>query len=282
MLKTILTKLNGHGTEADSLDAALQQLGRDREAVRAELDTLNQKRRQALLDDANDETLDQLERAIDRAAIRLEKVNIAEQPLRAKRDAALAEAARQARARDRKAFAAEFEPLCEEALTLSARAAALVGKAAGMQLDPTVRQGALPLLGFLANWIAERQPDINAARAALARDGAVKKPGARKPAAPPPSRPAQSKPPETLQRQVRLYADYGGPPPGPLTAPRTPDDSAPLQAGEARVKVLSAGFSPSDDRPQAAYGQVLRMPAGAAHKAADRGAVEILEGGAPR
>jgi hypothetical protein len=63
--------------------------------------------------------------------------------------------------------------------------------------------------------------------------------------------------------------------PGIHRAERTPDDLAPLEPGQARVRVLRAGFSPADDKPQSHYGQLLRMPIQAALRA--EGAIEIIE-----
>jgi hypothetical protein len=63
--------------------------------------------------------------------------------------------------------------------------------------------------------------------------------------------------------------------PGIHRAERTPDDQAPLEPGQARVRVLRAGYSPANDRPQAHYGQLLRMSLQVALRA--EGVVEIVE-----
>lgn len=62
-------------------------------------------------------------------------------------------------------------------------------------------------------------------------------------------------------------------------APRKPDDTAPLLAGEVRVRVMRAGYSPADDAPQCARGQLIRMPKDRAEKAVAAGVVEIVEEG---
>src|SRR5579871_987042 len=82
MFHKLMTRLNGHSVEPAAVAEALTQLNRDREAVRAEIDGLNQRRRTALLDDASDAELDKIERLIDRATVRLEKLSLSEQPLR--------------------------------------------------------------------------------------------------------------------------------------------------------------------------------------------------------
>src|SRR5271154_5458709 len=81
MFNKIIATLNGHGSEAASLEAAILQLGRDRDEARARIDELQKKRHRALLDDASDADLDKLERQLDRALTRLEKLNLAEPPL---------------------------------------------------------------------------------------------------------------------------------------------------------------------------------------------------------
>jgi hypothetical protein len=82
LFNKILAGLNGHGSEAESLDAALVQLGRDRDETRGKIDELQKQRHQLLLDDGTDADLDKLERQIDRAETRLEKQNMSEAPLR--------------------------------------------------------------------------------------------------------------------------------------------------------------------------------------------------------
>jgi hypothetical protein len=83
--------------------------------------------------------------------------------------------------------------------------------------------------------------------------------------------PHQRAPITDSARAVRL----GDGAPGIHRAERTPDDLAPLEPGQARVRVLRAGYSPADNRPQAHYGQLLRMPIQAAQRA--EGAIEIVE-----
>jgi hypothetical protein len=58
---------------------------------------------------------------------------------------------------------------------------------------------------------------------------------------------------------------------------RPADDMSPLAPGMARVRVMRPGFSPADDRPQCHFGQIVVMPLGAARRAAEKAAVEILE-----
>jgi hypothetical protein len=59
--------------------------------------------------------------------------------------------------------------------------------------------------------------------------------------------------------------------------PRPADDMSELAPGTARVRVMRAGFSPADDRPQSHFGQVVVMPLGAARRSAEMAAIEILE-----
>jgi len=270
MLKTILAKLNGHAVEPPSLAEALAQLARDRQVTKEEIDGLNAKRRQALLEDATDAALDKIERQIDRATIQLEKLTLAEQPLRDQLEAARARATAEQRERDRKHFAEVFEPLADDAFALSRRAADLVALAERLHLDPAVRQGAIPLLSFLAAWIEERRPAVEAARIALGDEVSMPPPPSppivRR--SPPSERPAGS----SMQHAVRLgVADRQ---PAPKVAPQT-DDAEPLQPGYVRVVVLHAGFQ-DEAGIQHRAGHQFQLPASAAKNAARNGAVEII------
>jgi hypothetical protein len=86
--------------------------------------------------------------------------------------------------------------------------------------------------------------------------------------------PHERKPATDSARGVSLALDDRAPAP---KQPRTPDDMSPLEPGEVRVRALRSGFSPREDLPQAAYRQIVRMSLGAAERAANAGAVEILE-----
>ena len=276
MIKSILSRLNGHAIEPSALSEALAQLARDRAATEAEITLLNAKRRQALLDDASDEVLDKLERQIDRANVKLEKLTIAEQPLREQ----LATATAAERRRRWDAHVAAHRTATDEFL-VAARTAAAKHAALGAVAEQARREGfeaevqtwpATP--NVAGNLLAA--PDLldQFERAMAPRTITVKSPA---PHDVPVPRAATRQP--TLQHAVRIA---GGVPldvsPGQrLTASRDPDDTAPLEAGEARVRVLRSGYSPSDDRPQATRGQLLRMPRSAAEKAASAGVIEILE-----
>jgi hypothetical protein len=96
MLTKLLERLNGHAGDPASLAEALGALGRERIAARTSLKELQERRRQALLDDAADSQLDKLEREIDRGQTRIEKLDMAEAPLREQLSAAQAAAAKRA------------------------------------------------------------------------------------------------------------------------------------------------------------------------------------------
>lgn len=279
MFEAIIKRLNGSAYEPASISEALAQLDRDKKTVTGELDALNQRRRQALLEDATDAVLDKIERQIDRATIQLEKLTLAEQPLRDQLEAARARATQEQKERDRNEFAAAFEPLAKDAFDLSRRAGALAARVESLHLDPSMRQSALPLLAFLAGWIEERRPAIESA---LGRETANSEPTALAPVRSNQARSGQL--PHERERKRLPTTDnchkaatnalIG---PSPTFAARETDDASALEPGQARVKVTRSGFSPADDRPQAHRGQLLRMPAGAARRAADAGAVEIVE-----
>jgi hypothetical protein len=91
MINRILQKMNGSSADPAALAAALADLDQQRAATRDKIDELGKRRHQALLDDASDDVLDKIERQIDRETIRLEKINLAEAPLRERLGAARAE-----------------------------------------------------------------------------------------------------------------------------------------------------------------------------------------------
>jgi hypothetical protein len=84
MIKTLFSRLNGHGNDPASLSAMMNQLAADRvQAVEVHAARLAERHR-LLLDDATDTEIDKIEREIDRAAVRIEKLDAAEPVLREK------------------------------------------------------------------------------------------------------------------------------------------------------------------------------------------------------
>jgi hypothetical protein len=272
MLNVILAKLNGHASEAESLSAALLQLGRDRDETRAKIESLQKQRHAALLDDASDTDLDKIERQIDRATVRLEKLNISEAPLVEK----LAGARDAARRRRWRELHDSYRTAAGEFL-VSARAAAekhtalisIVGQAQREGFADDVRKtipatpnaNGHPLLAPELLDIFERAilPPATPARRAA-------------PAAP---RSALPKAADSLQHSI---TSAGGVqiPPDLLRAKRRSPDTAPLKHDQVRVKVLRAGYSPADDQPQCHYGDIIRMLRESAEVVAAHGIVEII------
>ena len=277
MLNKIMASLNGHGTETASLEAALVQLGRDREATRSELADLNKQRHQMLLDDAADADLDKIERLIDRATVRLEKMNLAEAPLQDR--IATAQGIAKAKATDRHAelITGKYQKLRAAVLAadqaqadlMAAREAAIgeVGEAAILRAVPIFAFGALLGHGAAATWAAENDRVLEATRAARAGTPAP---------SPAPAVPAR-RPARPAQRMidtaaVRLDA-YEPPVP---RAPALPDDTAPLTAGVIRARVIRGGYPDIDGR-QSQTGRAIRVLAEHAKIATANGAIEIIE-----
>lgn len=277
MLKTILEKLNGHAAESPAIAGELVQLAADRDAAKAELAALHEKRRALLLDDASDAALDRIEREIDRAEVRLEKLAVAEAPLRARLDdakvaerrsrwetllAAHREAAKQFLADARRTIEKHAAVL---SIVAEAQRSGFAAEAAAY-FPPTPNLHGSPLLApdLIDHFDLALAPRERAAPA---------------PQPTPLSRPKPT-PRPTLQHQVTT-AETGRPmtpaEAAALRAKRMPDDTSPLEPGQARVRVARSGFSPSDNSPQASHGQVVRMPIHAAERASDNGAVEIIE-----
>jgi hypothetical protein len=275
MFNKLMQRLNGHSVEPPSLAEALAQLGRDRVTVRAEIAELNARRTQALLDDATDAELDRIERQIDRANVKLEKLNLAEAPLRQQLEAAKAKVRAAAEpgliAEFRAAFndyVAQLQALGEahrRHTEIRERARAALGDQRAQILLPAFVYAGLLTHEHIKDWI-----DRNSA--ALAAAAGAAPPAAASPVrrAPPPELPAGS-----LQHAVRLgIADHQ---PAPKVPPQA-DDTEPLAPGYVRVVTIRGGFEDQAGIQHRA-GHRFQLPAATAENAARAGAVEILDGG---
>jgi hypothetical protein len=286
MLNELIRRLNGHGEDAESLDEAVQRLTVEQSAAHGALKELHERRREALLDDASDSVLDKLERDIAHAESRIEKLALAEPSLRER--LRTARVAQETRAAD-KAIARYLE-LSEDTANKveAADASAAVQRMFWTQnMRVLGRCGIEPLGcmlilgdGFGLQWAARTRKAVGRMRAAREQRASGQPPPAREKAAPPVqasgarTRMPHQRPKLTDSARTVSPADSA---PGRHSAERVPDDLAPLEPGEARVKVLRAGYSPADNRPQCSYGQVVRMPLGLAARAEDRGALVIIE-----
>lgn len=289
MLKTILKRLNGHAAEAPSLNEALEQVGRDRSDTEAELARLNAERKQLLLDDAADATLDKVERQIDRANVRLEKINLAEVPLReALAAATAAERSRRwtAHLAAHRQAAAEFLAAARAVIEKHAAVVAIMNGARreGFEKLMAGAMPATPNIGGNPVCAPAALDEFERALSPVPRpSGRAPRGGIRWYAGQPgsefydPTRtPGPAKP--TLQHAVVM--EPGGGPDlamgrGRMTAPRLPDDEGPLGDGEVRVTVLRSGFQAPDGLSHA--GRRIRLPRDRALQAARAGALEIVE-----
>ena len=291
MLKTILRKLNGHAIEAPSLAMALTELAQARTATLNEIEELNQKRQEALLDDESDAVLDKIERSLDRATVRLEKINVAEGPLRDQ--LAMANAAERARRWNvhlaaYRGAAAEF---LSAARNVAARHDDIVAAmnearregferevASFMPVTPNVGGNALCSPDLLDAFERALSPAARAPGTApvvgvrhyFGRDGynVFGAPPAASPKPPTPS--LQHGISIDPLRGQELSSNAGRP-----HAVKLPNDDGPLAPDEARVVVLRAGFEAADGQSQ--VGRRVRLNKNAALQAARSGVVEILE-----
>jgi hypothetical protein len=291
MLKTILSKLNGHAAEPPPLAEALAQLGRDRSAAEAAIAEVHQRRRQALLDDADDKTLDKLERELDRATIHLEKLNIAEAPLRAQlasaRAGQMAVALERHRARrivTYKRVRSALEALASanaEAMQTAEAARAELGDGVAQRI-PLVHFGGIPLPDTAAHWIKHMDGVMAGKRPIAAAPSPIPvryyaEEGTRFMTTPPPPTPKPKTPNVGESTIVSSYNILAVPALEPFkSAPRAPDDTAPLQAGEVRARVLRNGYE-SGDGKQSHAGRLVRLRRDVALKAAETCAVTIIE-----
>jgi hypothetical protein len=281
MLNELIRRLNGHGSDEASLAAALERLAQEQTAASAALADLHERRREALLDDASDSVLDKLEREIAHAKTRIEKLALAEPSLRERWHTA--RGVEEARAAE--AIVAVYLSQSEDvAAKLAAADIAAVQQRqtwdrherllAGLGIEPL---GCLLILGngYGVEWSLRTRKAIAAMRAAREPRTAALPVSPRPPVAARAG--ARAMPHEQRmtdsQRQVSVALNNGVAARRPAMRPA--DDLAPLEPGEARVKVLRSGFSPADDRPACAFGQIIRMPRGVAERV--EGIVMILE-----
>jgi hypothetical protein len=288
MLNSILKKLNGHAVESSALSNALAQLAEDRREVEAELERLQTDRHTALLNDADDKTLDAIERKIDRATVRLEKIGLAEPPLREQfANATAAERARRwaGHVAAHRAAAAEFLTAAREAYAAHASLLAIMKTAraegfehdiaAGMPPTPNINGSPICNPSLLDSY--ERALTPAPRKPGRAPRGGVQsyvgQPGASH--YDPTKPPGPSKP--TLQHAI--VVDGAGQEisasRGPMSAPALPDDETPLRSGEVRAIVLRRGFTVRGQQCQT--GRKVTLERDVALKAAQSGAVSILE-----
>lgn len=269
MFNKVMAKLNGSGAEPAALQAALADNDRLKVATRERLDELGRRRHQALLDDADDATIDAIERDIDRASVQLEKLNAAEAPLRERLAAAKGEALAAAVARHFDAISDRYKKLRTKVLEADAaqrelmrardEAVGEVGEGAVLRAIPIFAFG-----GFLGHGLAEiwaQESDRVLASARTSREGRRAK---RQPApvvvksAPPPT--------STAPQPARLV----------LTAPRPPDDWGPLEPGQVRCRITRSGYEIIPGVPSP-VGHVARQERATARRAQENGALEIIE-----
>jgi len=294
MLNKLLAGLNGSGGDPKALRALLEQLGRDREAALGKIEDLKQKRRQALLDDLSDAEIDKIERAQERAAILVQKIDLALPGVRERLGAAEIAARRAAEPGIAKEYSAVFRDYCEalrkiasahravEAIQAKARSA--LGDARTNVLLPSFMYAGLLVASEVEMWIDRNAREMLRQIDALANPPPVK---AREAAPPAPVERVLARPPAptgTPQRHGVDSSDYGPwskrpTPPHLLTASRQPDDTTALLEGECRVRSLRDGWSPAMDRGQTHRGQLVKMPLLDAQLAVRAGVAQIVEGG---
>ena len=291
MIKSILKKLNGHAAEAPSLAVALTELEQARAGTLAEIKALNQQRQQALLDDESDAVLDKIERLLDRANIRLEKINLAEGPLRDQ--LVVANATERARRwgthlTQYRGAAAEFLSAARNVAVRHDDIVAAMNEArregferevaSFMPPTPNVGGGALCVPELIDNFERALNPASRSSGTAppigirhyAGRDGynAFGSPSTTPPRPPSPS----------LQHAISLdpmMASEISSNSGRVHAQKLPNDDAPLGVDELRVVVLRGGFEAADGQSQ--VGRRVRLNKDVALQAARNGVVEILE-----
>jgi hypothetical protein len=272
MFHAIIKKLNGTSADPATLQATLADLDRERTATRAEIEAQQKRRHQALLDDEPDSVIDKIERELARATVRLEKLNVAEAPLRERIAAAKADAQKRAIGRHFDIIAARYADLRADVLKAEASQVALmqardaaiaeVGEHAVNLALPIFAFGALLGSGHAQHFVEQNDGTLAAARAARARDGSPKK----APAAP---KPATSR---------VVLPKRAAPAPRPAVTKAAPlgDDLSQPGPGEVAVRVLRSGY-PDPSGRQCERGRRIVLVRDVAEKAAQAGAIEIIE-----
>ena len=277
MLNALLKKLNGHGVDVESLMIALEQLGSERQTSQRDLGELKVRRHQALLDDAPDSSLDKLERDIERTETRLKKIDLAEPGIRTRLTAAQATARKAAEPGFVEEYSKAFADYRGALLALvdahqrqeniRVRAGQVLGGSRVDVLMPAFAYRGVMTIDHVQMWISRNSREL------LTSAENASAPRVRESAA----QPVQVEKAQHESLQHGIYMAHGVEMPS-LTAPRAPDDTAPLHADQVRVKILRAGYSPRDDSPQCVYGQIIRMPRRVAEYVENMGIVEIIEG----
>jgi hypothetical protein len=294
MINSILKKLNGNAIDADSLSAALLQLGRERDETRSEIVALKQRKHQLLLDDGSDADLDKIERLIDRAETRLEKIAIAE-PVMRERISAAKIVARQRRWRElHDAYLVAAADFLASARTCAARHEALnsivaQAQSGGFESEVAARMAKTPNVGgaaLLAGDLLDTferalvaatskpsrsTPDLYAAHRGNVGKNHRNPIGISVPVAPSPK--------PSLQRTVAGHTTLTVSPLDPAGknhADRLDDDLSVLGPGEVRAMVIRSGYCALDGG-QSHSGRKVRVLKEHALIAAKNGAIEILD-----
>jgi hypothetical protein len=282
MLNAILKKLNGASGDPAALQAALAGLISERNKTRDEIDALVKKRHQALLDDESDDVLDRIERQIDRATVKLEKINVSEPPLRQRIVAARAEQRRAQLAKFKTEVRQVGSALIDAARLLIAAAEhyTLVGdrmRAAGFENEMAAHYITPPMLS--GNFLAAPELVETFARE-VERMTVTAPPAKPKKRAAPKAQPAPTLAPKQsggtidtrMERGIRVDTSPASPRPNrPLFADMIAADS-----NHATVVLLRAGV----DLPggsQSMIGDRVTLPASTAQSLVENGAADFVK-----
>jgi hypothetical protein len=284
-LTTILSRLNGSGADPAALAAELAEIGRQRASIPSKRAELKQRRLEALRNDDDKEA-----RKLEAQLVDLDRDEdrLCDSEINVRDRASAARAAADKRAGDETvaAYLAHSEDVARKIEAADAAAAVQrmfydqnQGVLARLGVEPL---GCMLILGdgYGIAWARRTRQVIAAVLAARERRNnpqlAPRPPAKAHPQSAHDDRPRlpHERAKITDARNIVTSADGA---PGMHSAAREVDDLAPLDPGQARVKVMRHGYSPAENRPQTSYGQVVRMPRGAAERAANAGAVEVLE-----
>jgi hypothetical protein len=280
MLNKLIERLNGHAGDAASLSEALTRLGAEQSVARTSLKEMQERRRQALLDDVSDAGLDKLEREIARAESRVEKLDLAEPLLRERLSIAQAEARQRRWLSHREtgvAAATEFISAARAAAVAHAAYVAIKLQAAreGFEHEIAAALPATPSVGAHPLCAPEL---LDAFQLAIGRSHASPQAPKRAEAVAPSTPPVRARLPHERVRNTDSQRGQTLAPVGDARR-RPPDDTAALEVDQVRAVVLRHGY-PGADGVQCVVGQRIRLPRALAQAALRSGAVEVVEVGA--
>jgi hypothetical protein len=248
--RKFLKKLNGARGDSTKIGQLLATLSADRQAAANKLASLQEQRREALLN-GEFELAEQLEAAAAKVQLEVESLGLREPVLRRELGTAQGDERQRAFERARQQVAVAFEGWADDFLELARRARQIVTLADQMPGRDGAVSEAVQLCAFIGGWSEERLPGLQSTRAALRSKPAAKRTPVASPSRPPLR--SDGRPVGSLQHAMAMAG--GVPITGPELAAKT-EPAKPAPSMQHRVAVVS-GSSREVTESRAPRGQRL-------------------------